>query len=272
MAAGGALKMSTRIAVVQFNQPIADNIFLMRFKPKEENMAKSAKIGQFVHIAIPDDHAMILRRPISINTVNVKDNTIDIVYQVVGSGTEKLAQLKQGDEIDALGPIGKGFDVALATEHALVVGGGVGVAPLLMLCEALKEKKVNVDSFFGFRSAGLVYQQKEFDALCDSLTIATEDGTLGHAGYVTSFVEATIKQSKPNIIYACGPTPLLKAIQVIALKHEVPCQLSLEQRMGCGIGSCLVCACKIKVGDGSTYKKVCKDGPVFKASEVMFDE
>lgn len=272
MAIGGTIVMSKRTATLLINKEIAHKIYLMRLKMHHEGIAAKVKVGQFVNIAIPNDQSMILRRPISINNVNTQENTIDLVYQVVGGGTERLSQLKEGDKIDSLGPLGKGFDLALAKTHAIVIGGGVGVAPLLMLCEALKQNDVKVDSFLGFRSAALAYQQADFEALCSRVAIATEDGTLGHLGYVTTLVEEAINTDKPDIIYACGPTPLLKVVQKIAMSHHIPCELSLEERMGCGIGSCLVCACEIKTKDGSTYKKVCKDGPVFKASEVLFNE
>lgn len=247
------------------NAQIADSMYQMSVIAPE--IARAAMPGQFVHIKVPDDQSMILRRPISINSADEKSGLVDLVYQIAGKGTKLFSSLKEEDEINLLGPLGRGFDVAGAKLVALI-GGGCGIAPLRFVPKKWPHLKLH--SFLGFRSLSTAYQWEEFSGFSEEVHIASEDGSLGDRGYVTDLADRFLKDQKPDLILSCGPVPMLKKVQELAAALQVPCQLSLEEKMGCGIGGCLVCSCGIAISDGWQYKRVCADGPVFKSEEVLF--
>ncbi|MCX7843404.1 MAG: dihydroorotate dehydrogenase electron transfer subunit [Clostridia bacterium] len=252
------------VAISKLAQDIYKMTFLSRY------VAKNSMPGQFVNINCQEGIDALLRRPISICSVDRQLDTFDIVFQVKGAGTEYLAKKQLGDEIDMIGPLGKPFTIFPKNERVAVVGGGIGIFPLHNLLKECRwgEKK----AFLGFRSAGCIVMESEFKSACDELFISTDDGSIGHKGLVTDLLEQEIQNGSFDIIYTCGPTPMIKKVAEIAAAHGIKCQVSLEQRMGCGIGACLVCACKTKSGDGWQYSHVCKDGPVFWSDEVIFDE
>lgn len=243
-----------------FNSLIARGIYKLAFSCAD--MARMALPGQFVHVKV-NDSSRILRRPFSVS--DVIDDVLYIVYQVRGAGTRTLSQLKPGDEIDVIGPLGKGFDVDKAKHRALVVGGGLGIAPMVYLAKNLGEK---ARVFLGYKDQ--LFLMDEFN----SPIVSTETGEYGYRGFITELVEGYLKQCDftPDIIYACGPVGMLKSIRALSQRYRIPCEISLEERMGCGIGACLVCSCKIKSGESWHYKRVCADGPVFTADEVIFDD
>lgn len=247
------------------NTKIADNMFQMSVMAPE--IAQTAIPGQFVHIKVPQDQSMILRRPISINSTDEKSGLVDLAYQIAGKGTKLFSSLKEGDKVNLIGPLGRGFDVSGARQVVLI-GGGCGIAPLRFV--AKKWPLLKLHSFLGFRSLSAAYQWEEFSVFSEEVYIASEDGSLGDKGYVTDLAERFLKNRKPDLILSCGPVPMLKKVQEFAAAHQVPCQLSLEEKMGCGIGGCLVCSCKIAASDGWQYKRVCADGPVFHSGEVHF--
>lgn len=236
---------------------------------ESEYIAQTALPGQFVNIRCSDGSNAILRRPISICSVNRDNGSYDIVFQIKGAGTRLLAAKQSGDEVDVMGPLGKPFETGLRYGRIAVVGGGIGIFPLLFV---LKESKAVIKrSYLGFRNKGCIVLKEDFRKASSSLDIATDDGSDGCRGLVTEPLERDIASSPFDLIYACGPTPMLKRVSEIAEKHGIPCQISLEQRMGCGFGACLVCACKTKHGDDWEYSHVCKDGPVFWSNEVIFE-
>ena len=245
---------------------------IYRMTLESEYVAHTALPGQFVNIRCCDGSNTLLRRPISICSVDRAANSYDIVFQIKGTGTELLAAKQPGDEIDVMGPLGKPFETGLRYGRIAVVGGGIGIFPLLFL---LKESRAVVKrSYLGFRNRDCIVLREEFSRVSSSLDIATDDGSEGCRGLVTEPLERDIASSPSSpldLIYACGPTPMLKRVSEISEKYGIPCQVSLEQRMGCGFGACLVCACKIKQGDDWEYRHVCKDGPVFWSSEVAFE-
>ena len=223
---------------------------------ENEVLAKEAQPGQFVHINIGSDKH-ILRRPISI--CDAYDNITRIVFEIKGDGTQILSEKNVGETIDLLGPLGTGFTVKKDAK-AVVLGGGLGSFPLLYLAKNLTNPKV----FLGFRDKEMVCMEEDFSA-CGETVIATDNGTYGYNGFAINAAAEAMDDC--DIIYACGPTPMLKAVKMIAQEKGIKAEISMEQRMGCGIGACLVCVCKTKSG----YDKVCQKGPVFDASEVEFE-
>jgi dihydroorotate dehydrogenase electron transfer subunit len=250
------------------NEKIADNLYLMSVLAPET--ALSASPGQFVHVRIPGNRSLVLRRPISISYADDRNGMIELVYQIAGKGTRILAAMKQGDTINLLGPLGRGFVITGAEQNVFLVGGGCGVAPLRFIAKKWPDLKLY--SFLGFRSLSAAYLYEEFSEFSKETHVATEDGSLGSMGYITELVHNALKDRKPDLILSCGPVPMLKKIQELAGQYGVPCQLSLEEKMGCGIGGCLVCSCSIAGENGLQYKRVCADGPVFRSEEVVWNE
>ena len=235
------------------------------------NVAKKARPGQFIHIKVPKDKSRILRRPISISDADCEGGSVEIIFQLVGEGTRLLSAVKAGNYLDILGPLGNGFTVSRNVSRLFLVGGGCGVAPIKFA--ASKFDHVQRTCFIGFKRGDDIYELPKFQKNSDRLLIATEDGSIGHKGLVTEILEGELKRNLPDLILACGPVPMLKVIQQLAGQYGVSCQLSLEQRMGCGIGACMTCVCAVHGDEGDyTYKRVCRDGPVFLSWEVMLDE
>ncbi|MDP4181867.1 MAG: dihydroorotate dehydrogenase electron transfer subunit [Bacillota bacterium] len=238
---------------------------------KSDYVSDNAVPGQFVNIRCSDGITALLRRPISICDVDKAKGTFDICFQIKGIGTEYLAKKTAGETIDIIAPIGKPFHLSSEYKTIAVVGGGIGVFPLLHL---LKESSGSQRyAFLGFRNKEFVVLEDEFSAASNKLNISTDDGSAGYKGLVTDLLENELKEKGIDIIYACGPTPMLRNVMKIAQAYNTKCQVSMEQRMGCGIGACLVCACKTKAEneDGWEYSHVCKDGPVFWSNEIILD-
>lgn len=223
-------------------------------------IAQTAIPGQFIHIKCGD---LTLRRPISIACV--QNEQIKICYEVRGEGTAWLANLKAGTQIDIMGPIGKGFDVSDLSKKVLLVGGGIGIYPLYSVAQIYGK---NAYVALGFKTKGAVNFEQEFkDTGCD-LKIATDDGSYGKKGFVTEIVKEILVHNKIDIIMTCGPKIMMRGIYEEAEKRGIRCLVSMEERMACGIGACLVCVCKIN----GTNERVCIDGPVFDGNEVDWNE
>ena len=219
-----------------------------------------ANPGQFAQIRLPGH---TLRRPISICGIDKVAGTLRFVFQIRGEGTAELAQFQPGSEIEILAPLGNGFPVD-PVKRTLLVGGGIGVPPMLGVAAELKEKAVAV---LGFRNQDAVILEKDFQAVGAKTLIATDDGSYGHHGLVTDLC----KDQEFDCVMACGPAPMLKAVRALAEERGVPCYVSLEERMACGIGACLGCAVGLLKEDGSQYfGHVCKDGPVFESHRVAW--
>lgn len=250
------------------NEKVAPNLFKMSIL--SEYIAQNALPGQFLNIKCGEGLNNLLRRPISIMDIDKEKNIVYIAYQVKGTGTNYLSYMKENDLIDIVGPLGKGFYIDEKIKSAAFVGGGIGTFPLLYLMKEMNfsEKK----SFLGFRSKDFVVFEDDFNQASQNVYISTDDGSYKNSGLVTIGLIESLKIKKPDIIYTCGPTPMIKSVVDIANEYGVRCQVSLEQRMGCGIGACLVCACKTKSENSDfKYSHVCKDGPVFWSSEVIFE-
>lgn len=247
-------------ASVVSQESIGTDIYSMVIKTKA---AKEARAGQFISMYC-NDKTKLLPRPISICEVNKQESALRVVYRVVGGGTEEFSTYAAGDKIDIIGPLGNGF-VKRAGKKAILIGGGIGIPPMVELAKELKDI-AEVQIVAGYRNELFLTEELESNG---TLFIATEDGSTGTKGTV---IDAIKEQNVEGaVIYACGPTPMLKAIKEYALEKKIECQLSLEERMACGIGACLACVCKSTNKDHHTNvnnKRICKDGPVFLAEEV----
>lgn len=238
-------------------QEIAKDIF--DFKLRNSELAKITKPGQFVHIAVP---GMVLRRPISV--CDVEGDTIRIVFRTKGEGTKVLSQAKVGDKLDLIAPLGNGFTVEKGKKYAFI-GGGIGVPPMLYTAK----QTTGSYAILGFANKDAVILEDDFKAAGCETIVTTDDGSFGIHGFVTDALAKII--DKVDEVCACGPTPMLKAVAKLCKDNSKPCQVSLEERMGCGIGACLVCACKTKHNGEEEYSHVCKKGPVFNAEEVVWN-
>ena len=254
--------MKKETAKILSQNKIADGIYSMWI---ETTAAKEAKPGQFIDVYVNDD-SKLLPRPISI--CEVKDDSLRIVYRVVGGGTKIMSTYQEGDEIQIIGPLGNGFD--MRDGKAILVGGGIGIPPMVELAKNLSEKigKENVVSVMGYRDELFLTDELE---QFSTVVIATEDGSTGTKGTVIDALNENGVDG--DVLYACGPIPMLKALKDWANEKGIECQISLEERMACGIGACLACVCKTKEKDEHSNvcnKRICKDGPVFDANEIDF--
>ena len=228
-------------------------------------MAAAAQPGQFLHI-LPAGYG--LRRPISIAGIDPDKGTLRIVFAVRGKGTDALAGMNVGDFMDVLGPVGHGFTLLPEAQHVVLVGGGIGVPPMLPLAAYYGARASAVS---GFRSFRQVILQDDLAASGAQTIVCTEDGSAGDSkGFVTGPLEAMLSEGV-DAVYACGPGPMLRAVADLCIRTGTYCEVSLEERMACGVGACLGCACRTKDENGNEqYLHVCKNGPVFKAEEVIW--
>ena len=221
--------------------------------------------GQFVHIRCGG--SLLLRRPISVCSCQADEpeDLLSLVFEVRGEGTAWLAGRREGDTLDVLGLLGNGFDMR-PEDRYLLVGGGIGVPPMRGCAQYSGGRSTAI---LGFRSRDKAILTDLFEKECAAVHIATDDGSLGYHGFVDALVRQELARDRNyDAVLACGPKPMLKNVYKAAAEFGVPCQVSMEQRMGCGVGACLVCVCDMKNG---SRKHVCKDGPVFKAEEVDWD-
>lgn len=251
-------------AYVENQRKLSEGIFSLTLRV---SFAGEAKAGQFVSL-FSDDSAKLLPRPVSICEIFPEAGAIRLVYRVAGQGTKEFSSLKEGDLIRVMGPLGNGFPADLCSgRNLLLVGGGIGIPPMLAAAEAVRETAGNVTFAVGYRSDD-TYLLDELKA-CGRVIIATDDGSLGVHGTVLD----AICEEKPeaDIIFACGPRPMLRAVKAFAGEMGIPCYISMEERMACGVGVCLGCVTKTTEADEHSQvknRRVCTDGPVFEAGEV----
>ncbi len=243
-------------------EKLASDVFSMWIQTKD--IAKNARAGQFISV-YSKDGSRLLPRPISI--CEVEGDRLRIVYRTVGKGTKEFSEYGAGDTLDVMGPLGNGY--TKLNKKAILMGGGIGIPPMLELARELKNGGYDVsdaDIVLGYRDE--LFLNEEL-AQYGRVTIATEDGSAGTKGNVLDAIKA--EGIKGDVIYACGPTPMLRAIKAYAKENRIECYLSLEEKMACGIGACLACVCKSKEIDDHSHvhnKRVCKEGPVFNAEDV----
>lgn len=250
------------IAAVASQERLSDDVFSMWIETKE--ITAQAAPGQFISVYTRDG-SKLLPRPISICETDKENGRLRIVYRVVGAGTEEFSSYKPGDAIEILGPLGNGFPLEAGAKgrKALLIGGGIGIPPMLELAKHLECEK---QMALGYRD--VLFLNEEFLPYGE-VFVATEDGSTGTKGNVLNAIKD--HGLKGDVIFACGPTPMLRALKAYAAENHLECYLSLEEKMACGIGACLACVCKSPDIDSHSMvhnKRICKDGPVFKAEEV----
>ena len=244
--------MKQEIFKIASNTQIAPAVFKMTLLGETDAITAP---GQFVNIKID---GLYLRRPISV--CDLYGNTLTLIYKVVGEGTEKLSESRSGDELDILTGLGNGYDLSLAGDRPLLVGGGVGVPPLLWLAKELKLAGAAPTAVLGFNTADEIILEDDFKKYCEDVIVTTVDGSYGVKGFVTDGMPADY-----SYIYCCGPEPMLRAVYGAS---ETSGQFSFEERMGCGFGACMGCSCKTITG----YKRICKDGPVLRKEEILWEQ
>ncbi|MDD5454340.1 MAG: dihydroorotate dehydrogenase electron transfer subunit [Candidatus Ratteibacteria bacterium] len=235
-------------------------------KIQSPEIAKDSSPGQFLHIKCSASNHYLLRRPLSIHQV-IDGKYVEILYKIVGKGTDWLSKRKRGEKLDCIGPLGNGF--RLIKSEIVFVAGGIGIAPLIFLAEkiAKTDRLASITAFIGAKTKDEILCADKLKKLRATVHIATEDGSLGYKGLVSNLFKNNLSSvvcRLSSVIYACGPKGMLKEIALLSQKYKIPCQVSFEQFMGCGIGICNACVIRTKYG----YKKVCKDGPVFDTEEI----
>lgn len=254
-------------ATVTTLRELSPGYFLLILHAPE--LAHAAQPGQFAQLRVVGQDVLdpLLARPISIHHVDTAAGDVSFIFKVVGRGTALLAAAKPGEELIVLGPVGNGFHIPDTATSLALIGGGVGMPPLYYLAETLRRTRpaLGISLFYGGRTSADLLLLPEWDALGVSVYPATDDGSLGYHGLVTAVL--TPQLVTIDFLAACGPRPMLQAVQGLGLAAKIPGQLSLEARMACGVGACLGCMC----GTVSGGRRVCIDGPVFALDEVVFD-
>lgn len=244
--------MKQGIFKISKNEKLTDNIYKMVL---EGDTSDITACGQFINIKLD---GFYLRRPISV--CDCDENSVTVIYKVVGNGTELMSNLSARDKLDVLTGLGNGYDLSLAGDDPLLLGGGVGVPPLYMLAKKLIEQCKTVSVVLGFNTKSEVFYEQEFKDLGCNVAVTTVDGSYGIKGFVTDAYPENY-----SYFYTCGPEPMLKAIYKTSATSG---QMSFEERMGCGFGACMGCSCKTITG----YKRICKDGPVMKKEEILWED
>lgn len=250
------------MAIVKSQIKLLEGIYSMWLSfPKEQDVAAAAIPGQFLSL-YSKDGSRLLPRPISICEIDREQSSLRIVYRVAGKGTEEFARLTEGENIAVVGPLGNGFTQKEGS--AILIGGGIGIPPMLELAKSLPGE---VSVVLGYRDKNL-FLKEEFEPYA-KVYVSTEDGSVGTKGNV---IDAIREQGlSADTIYACGPMPMLRGVKAFAEEKEIEAQISLEEKMACGIGACLACVCQSKERDAHSNvnnKRICKDGPVFDAREI----
>ena len=249
-----------RDAIIEYNNRIESDYFSLGIKTGWCDYEP----GQFVMVQVPD-HVVLVRRPFSIARKKGADG-VELVYKVVGPGTRHMSELKKGTSIRVMGPLGRGFQIPKEIKKAVIVAGGFGIAPFLEMVPELNKRGIETHLYYGGRVREDILFQGEFEGQGVHCHISTEDGSLGTRGMVTEPLLKDISKYKKNsMIFCCGPKGLLDAVLKISKDHQIEAEVSYETYMGCGIGVCL--GCVVKTTDG--YRRACKDGPVFRSSELM---
>jgi len=235
------------------NTALTESVFKMVLQGDVSAITAS---GQFVNIKL---EGLYLRRPISV--CDLGENTLTIIYKAVGKGTEQMSKMLPGEKLDVLTGLGNGYDLSLAGNYPVLLGGGVGVPPMYLLAKQLIAQGKKVSVILGFNTASEVFYEQEFKALGAEVIVTTVDGSYGTKGFVTD----VMKGMDYTYFYTCGPEPMLKAVYKTSATSG---QMSFEKRMGCGFGACMGCSCKTLTG----YKRICKEGPVMKKEEILWED
>ena len=252
-------------ATIVSNVYVGPELYVMTLHCPE--IARCVLPGQFVHMQIPDMEGHILRRPFSVYAAPAMSGTIDILYRTVGFGSTLMTELAAGREVSLVGPVGRGWEVPEGAKRVLLVGGGVGAAPLFMLCEQCVAAGIDTTVVLGATTHKTLVCENRYKQVLGSLPrSATDDGSYGHAGFCTGLVDDALQKEEYDWVACCGPTPLMRLVAASAKRAGVACSVSMEQHMACGIGACL--GCIVDTVDGN--KRACVDGPVFDAEKVVW--
>ena len=236
--------------------------------------------GQFVNIACPSGSAHVLRRPFSVYRVHKRGgwaSTIEIVFDVRGAGTAHLASLRTHATVDLIGPLGRGFTLPGRRAHALLIGGGIGAAPLFFLADELRNEGHRVDCILGAREAGRLLNAIDVRRLASVYRITTDDGSTGDRGVVTDVMLQMVERCSSEVVYACGPHQMLAAVSRLCVERRLPVQVSIEELMGCGYGVCMTCVVPVRRArpqreeDAVVYARSCTEGPVFDGAAVVWN-
>ena len=244
--------MKQGIFEISENLRLTENVYRMRLSGDASSVTAC---GQFINIRLD---GLYLRRPISV--YDSGKDFVTIIYKVVGKGTEQMSKMQIGEKLDVLTGLGNGYDLSLSGDKPLLLGGGVGVPPLYMLAKELRKQGKSVSVILGFNTANEVFCEEDFKALGCCVTVTTADGSYGKKGFVTDALP-----DEYSYFYTCGPEPMLKAVYKAS---KTSGQMSFEEGMGCGFGACMGCSCKTIAG----YKRICKDGPVMKKEEILWED
>ena len=242
--------MKRVILTIKENTPLTSNVYKMTLTGDVSQI----KAGQFVNILID---GLFLRRPISV--CDLSNDTVTIIYKVVGKGTEKMSTMQVGDSLDVLTGLGNGYDLSKSGDNPVLIGGGVGVPPMYLLARRLIEQGKKPVVILGFNTKNEIFYEQEFKALGLDVLVTTVDGSYGIKGFVTD----ALKEIEYSYFYTCGPEPMLKAVYNASITQG---QMSFEERMGCGFGACMGCSCKTLTGN----KRICKEGPVMLKEEIIW--
>lgn len=252
------------------NEKVAADHYLLRCECLD--IARHVRPGQFVHVLISHGAGLLLRRPFTIYTV--ERDQITMLYQIIGEGTQRLSEMQKGATLQMLGPLGNTFRIASTPEPAILVGGGAGIASLMLLAVVLRERGIQTLGLVGAQHRARLLSVADLKSIGVSVKIATDDGSSGHHGFITDILVDMLHETdwqRPTI-YACGPAGMLAAVTKIAADFGVPAQVAMENRMGCAMGVCLGCVCPIRIGANQVeYQRVCTEGPVFNATDIVWD-
>jgi len=243
---------------------------LYKFSVEAKEIVGLAKPGNFVEIKVNENLDPFLRRPISIYNLDKENGILEFIFQVKGNGTNILAKKEVGDLIDIIGPLGSGTFKFDGKKNIAIIGGGIGIFPLYELAKRAKNLGINIHTYLGFRNKELVTLENEFEEVSSNLIITTDDGSYKEKGFAINFLNNDLEKENFDCIYACGPVPMLRAVKKLAEEKGKQCQVSLEEKMGCGLGVCLGCAVKTAASskEAPEYVHVCKAGPVFDSKIV----
>jgi dihydroorotate dehydrogenase electron transfer subunit len=261
--ASNIISMTKRIESLQIieNKRLNNDFFIIELGTN--GMIPEMKPGQFVQVKVEGSPGTFLRRPISVHDVNYENNTFKLLIQIVGKGTETLSKLNKGDDLSIIYPLGNSFSLPAKDHKPLMVGGGCGIAPLLFLGKFLKKNGYHPDILLGFRSRDRIIEYDDYIEMGE-VYLTTEDGSKGEKGLVTD--HPILSSSKYDMIYCCGPDPMMKAMAKYSTIRKINCEVSLENLMGCGIGACLCCVVETVKGNLCT----CTDGPVFNTKDLKW--
>ena len=254
-------KVQDRYRIVS-NEKICPRFYKLCLDAKP--VAKIIRPGQFIHIKVSETLIPFFRRPFSVYRAK---KHVEILYEAIGLGTRTLAMRKAGEDLDILGPLGNSFTLPpKGTKQVVMIGGGIGVAPFLMLADVLAKKGFEIILLYGGRTKGHVFKMDEFKKNGCKVYVATDDGSAGVKGYVSDLFSKINADPQTTVLYTCGPHPMMVAVQKFAMQHRLFCEAACEQMMACGLGACLGCSIPTTKG----YKTTCYDGPVFDIKEVIF--